>query len=125
MALAAVLASALVATAAPAGAAPCLTGAFRSATGSILVLTLDVAPGTRRFVLEDGRTGVLRPAADGSYEAGPGWSDAAPVVARATLQGCRPARISFDIEGGPRGSWSRIALRETAVGFDAGGARLR
>jgi len=113
-----------MAAAAAAGTAPphdgpslCRTGAYRHSDGSVVVLVLDAEEGARRFILEDGRTGVLRAGKQGRYTAGPGWSKARPVVARAQISGCRPHRIRFSLDGGPRGTWSRIDLDEVPINF--------
>jgi uncharacterized protein len=103
---------------AAAQAPDCHTGTYRLADGELL----DLAPSegtTLRWVRFDGTTGVLHPAADGTWTSTYGWSER-PDGVRVSFPACGAASIRF---AGVTGE--RIALEEREVTFSSHGTVLR
>jgi uncharacterized protein len=103
----------------------CHVGSYRNDDGEVLALTATPTQGWLRYVLVDGRTGILRPTGHGGqYVAGPGWEGTSPVVASAALRSCDARSIQFDLKAGPRGTWTRIPLALTDTRFTSHGVVL-
>jgi acetyl esterase/lipase len=106
-------AAALAAAPAPASI-DCHVGAYRLDDGS----TLDIAPtkGGVRWRRVDGLTGVLTPAADGTWAATAGWGQRADPHA-VVLASCDSGRLAFD---GMPGQSIALQVRETTFVSDDG-----
>jgi len=102
----------------------CHVGAYRNGQGDVLALGTTATPGTLRYYLVDGRSGLLRPSGAHEYTAGPGWESAAPVIARAELGSCGSRQIVFDLSGESKGRWNKIPLVLTQTRFDSHGVAL-
>jgi pimeloyl-ACP methyl ester carboxylesterase len=116
---------ALAAVAGSTNVASCHAGAYRNAAGDLLTLVPDTEePGSLRFYLVSGETGLLRPDAAGHYVAGPGWSERQPIVARAQLGSCGGGKVGFELKDGPSGQWNKVPLSSTKIRFRNAGAEL-
>jgi uncharacterized protein len=122
--VAAVLASAAASATAIASERGCHVGAYRNGHGDVLALGTTATPGTLRYYLLDGRSGLLRAGSAHEYTAGRGWESAAPVVARAELGSCGSRQITFSLSGELERRWNKIPLVLTPTRFASHGITL-
>jgi dienelactone hydrolase len=123
--IAAVLTSAAAVASASATAEPdCHVGVYRNGLGEVLAFGSTATPGTLRYYLVDGRSGLLRAGRTHEYTAGPGWEGVAPVIARAQLGSCGSRQITFDLGGEFKGRWNKIPLVLTPTRFASHGITL-
>ena len=116
LALTAALAPAAAQAAPPAFA--CHVGAYRLSDGAEVVISASGEDALRyRFL--DGRSGRLFPAADGTFESGPGWSSRSPVQLRASFGDCSAGTIRLGERDG-----RRIVQPVTPIRFRSGAEEL-
>ncbi|MET3527026.1 alpha/beta hydrolase [Phenylobacterium koreense] len=96
----------------------CHIGAYRLSDGVPVVISSSGEDALRyRFL--DGRSGRLFPAADGSFESGPGWSSRTPVQLRVRFGDCKAGTIRLDAREG-----HRIVQPVTPIRFHSGTEEL-